>query len=143
MCNMCNMCNMSNMSIIIVMLHDKMEQLKLNHTAPLAPLAPLIGGYEIGGGGGGGGWCHQRAEADERPIVVVLSSKVSGLPDLAKGMHFENENVDFLYQTPAKRNRNRNKVRLNVERIVNPGYPFLYSFREGGLNGQKEETSHA
>ncbi len=36
--------------------------------------------------------------------------------------------------------------RVNVERvesIVNPGYPFLYLFREGGRNGQKEETCHA
>lgn len=30
-----------------------------------------------------------------------------------------------------------------VESIVNPGYPFLYLFRKGGLNEQKEETFHA
>lgn len=39
---------------------------------------------------------------------------------------------------------NRLKIEVfEVERIANPGYPFLYSFRKGGRNGQKEETIHA
>jgi hypothetical protein len=62
--------------------------------------------------------------------------KVSGFP---KGVHLEN--VEFLYQPLVKRDR----VRLNVEveSMVNSGYPFVYFFRKGGRNGHKQETFYA
>ncbi len=119
---------------IAEMRQDKMEQLKLNHTAPLIGECKLVDGatkeqmrmsvldffekllsLEI-------------QSREERRIAASL--KVSGLP---KGMHLEN--FDFLYQPSVKR--------VRVESIVNPGYLFLYFFREGDRNEQKEETFHA
>lgn len=54
-----------------------------------------------------------------------------------KGMHLED--VEFQYQPLVKIVR----ARLNVESMVNSGYPFLYFFRKGGQNGHKQETFYA
>jgi DNA replication protein DnaC len=120
------------MIISIAMLQDKMEQLKLNHSALLIGecKCKLVNGATK----------EQMSVLDffEKSLSLEIQSreerriasslKVSGLPI---GMHLEN--FDFLHQPSVKR----------VEIIVNPNYPFLYSFRKGGLNGQKEETFHA
>jgi hypothetical protein len=65
---------------------------------------------------------------------IPSSLKVSGFP---KGMHLED--VEFQYQPLVKIVR----VRLNVESMVNSGYPLVYFFRKGGRNGHKQETFYA
>lgn len=65
---------------------------------------------------------------------IPSSLRVSSFP---KGMHLED--VEFQYQPLVKIVR----ARLNVESMVNSGYPFLYFFRKGGQNGHKQETFYA
>lgn len=49
----------------------------------------------------------------------------------------KDSSITYQYQPSVK------KVRLNVESMINSGYPFLYFFREGGRNGHKQETFYA
>lgn len=80
---------------------------------------------------------------DKQRTPATLKVKLSGFP---KGMHLEN--VEFQHQPPfkVKRDRDRDRVvRLNVEveSMVNSGYPFVYFFRKGGRNGHRQETFYA
>jgi hypothetical protein len=146
------------MSIVIAMLLDKMEQLKLNHTATLATLAMLVTLLTLLTLISFIDECKCKCKLvdgatkeqmrlsvtdffeqllipkiqsrDNQPIPPSL--KVSGFP---KGMHVEK--VEFRYQASVKR------IRVKVESMVNSGYPFVYIFRTGGRNGHKQETYHA
>lgn len=71
---------------------------------------------------------------------IPLSLKVSCLP---RDMHLEN--VEFQHQPSFKVKSDRDRVRLNVEveSMVNSGYPFVYFFRKGGRNGHRQETFYA
>lgn len=75
---------------------------------------------------------------DKQRIPSSLKVKVSSFP---RDMHFEN--VDFQYQPSFKVKRDRVRLNVEVESMVNSGYPFVYFFRKGGRNGHKQETFYA
>lgn len=82
---------------------------------------------------------------DKQRTPSSLKVKVSVFPKI---MHLENlENVEFQHQPSfkVKSDRDRDRVRLNVEveSMVNSGYPFVYFFRKGGRNGHRQETFYA
>lgn len=69
---------------------------------------------------------------------IPSSLKVSSFP---RDMHLEN--VDFQYQPSFKVKRDGVRLNVEVESMVNSGYPFVYFFRKGGRNGHKQETFYA
>ncbi len=77
---------------------------------------------------------------DKQRIPSSLKLKVSSFP---KGIHLHLENVEFQYQPLVKIKIVRARLNVEVESMVNSGYPFLYFFRKGGQNGHKQETFYA
>ena len=75
---------------------------------------------------------------DKQRTPSSLKVKVSVFP---KSMHLEN--VEFQYQPSFKVKRDRIRLNVEVESMVNSGYPFLYFFRKGGRNGHRQETFYA
>lgn len=75
---------------------------------------------------------------DKQRIPSLL--KVSSFP---KDMHLHLENVEFQYQPLFKVKIVRVRLNIEVESMINSGYPFVYFFRRGGRNGHKQETFYA
>ena len=151
-----------NVVIVITILQEKIEQLKLNNTVTLITLITLTTLIMLIGE------CKCKFKLvdtataareqmrisvidffekllspgiqclDKDKIRILSSLKVSGFP---QDMHLENVEFHYQHQSSAKRKR----VRLNIESMLNSGYPFIYSVREGGRNEhkQKQETFYA